>query len=103
MVPVADVAGNHYYIFRGLAYDITNPVISFNVAKTNICLVYPPEENTKYWYFDEESGGFKRKETNSANYLLDGIKQAIGFTGNNSTKSKDQMSRRDITGVLQQL
>ena len=94
----ADLENNGYYIFRGTAEEITNPVVQLRNNKSLLALVYT--QIGMYYYFDEEEGIFKSKSVETANLVLEDIKNATGIVAQNTTALVSVMYREKISGVL---
>lgn len=98
VVAAADVRNGEYYLYRGQAPGITNPVLYIN--QNNIYLIRRKTADATYWYFNESMNVFERKALESANTTLDYIKAACGLVRNNSTRISANMTKDMIFGIL---
>lgn len=87
-----------YYMYRGQAPGITNPILY--ISQNSIHLVRRAANEASYWYFNESNNVFERTSLESANTTLDYIKAACGITRSNSTRVSANMTKDKISGIL---
>ena len=98
VVAAADVQNGKYYLYRGQAPGITNPVVRIDSSVISLVANLPDSYN--YWYFVTENNVFRRKTVQNANDTLNFIKESCGMSRGNAIRSSSRMTKDMISGIL---